>query len=85
VISFLQNFQETRMASFDEIEKQAEGKVVAFMDRDAMAARMAAWAACAIQVAYGLALFAGGALIGSVICEATALILFWLLIKSRAA
>ncbi len=72
------------MANLDEIEQQAEKKVVEIMDRDLAAARMLAWVVLCLQVVYGVALLTGGGLIGAIICAGTALVLFWLLIQTRA-
>ncbi len=71
------------MKSFADLERAAEAEITDMLNPYATAARVASWALAAIQAAWALAMALQGAFLGCLLAIATALILFWLLVRSR--
>ena len=85
MISFLLNFQETQMASFDELEQQAEQKIADRLGKYSFAALTVGVIAGILMVGWAVLLLSAGSLVGAVAAVGIAVVIFWLVALLRAA
>ncbi len=70
---------------FDNLDDKAEAKVSALLQPYTVAALTVGWVFAVLGVVLAFSLFTGGALIGSLLALATAVVMVWLVTLLRAA
>lgn len=73
------------MATFDDLEAQAEAKISDKLGKYQKAATAIGVVFAVLNILFAVLLFTGGALAGSMLAAATSVVLFWLVSLLRAA